>query len=102
SGWRSRSSKKSHHALFIQLFTVAAQLFEIDDRHAAILKSQQALFLKRLKTSIGILPGDTGQRSQFFLGNLQMTSPVRIENGIEQRCDAASEASRRIQHTTVF
>src|SRR5450631_588155 len=89
-------------ALPRQLFAVAAQLLEINDRDATIFEPQQTFLLQRLQALVGFLPGDAGQRPDLLLGDLQVGRQVGIENGIEQRRNAARQARGDIQRAAVF
>jgi hypothetical protein len=79
-----------------------AQSFEVDDGHATIFEPQQTFFLQPLQALVGILPGDTGERSDFFLRDLQMSREVGIENRIEQGCDGARQPRGRVQRAAIF
>jgi len=84
------------------LLAITAQLFEIDDRHATIFESEQPLPLQSFQALVGILPGDAGESADLLLRDLQMARQVRIENGIEQRCDASRQTRGCIQRASIF
>ncbi len=63
---------------------------------------QQAFLLQPLQALVGILPRNTGERSDFFLRDLEMTRQVRIENRVEQRGDRARDAAGGIQRAAMF
>ncbi len=54
--------------------------------------SRSSPFLQPLQALVGVLPGNAGERSDFFLGDLQMRSRGRVENRVEQRGDASGRA----------
>src|SRR6476646_9648019 len=81
---------------------VVAQAFEFDDGDAAIFEPQQAFLLQPLQALVGILPRNTGERSDFFLGDLDMARHVRIENRVEQRGDGARDTAGGIERAAMF
>ena len=50
--------------------------FEFDDGHAAIFEPQQAFLLQPLQALVGVLPRNAGERSDFFLCDLEMAGQV--------------------------
>ena len=45
---------------------------------------QQACGLQPFQALVGVLPGNTGEGSDFYLRDLEMAPEVRIENGVGQ------------------
>src|SRR5438093_2652811 len=84
------------------LLAMMAQAFEFYDGDAAVFEPQQAFLLQPLQALVGILPRNSGERSDFLLRDLEMAGQVRIENRIEQRGDGARNAAGGIERATVF
>src|SRR5436190_24309389 len=79
-----------------------AQALQLDDGDAAIFEAQESLLFEPLQALIGVLPRNTGERSDFFLCDLEVTRHVRIKNWIEQRSDRARDAAGGVEHAAVL
>src|SRR4051794_14762075 len=73
------------------LIPVTAQPLDIEDGDTAIFQPEQALFLQPVQRAVSILAGHARERTDLLLGDLEMRGGFRIEDGIEQRGDAAGE-----------